>query len=82
MQYDVAAYCYMYSEVRIIRPPMVLVESGLNSEQVSLIRPICTEIYILVLNQVVLILARAILILGGLYCRTLPYYAITIFKTQ
>ena len=28
------------SEVPIIRPPMVLVESGLNSEQVSLMRHI------------------------------------------
>ena len=29
-----------YSNVRIIRPPMVLVENGLNSEQFSLMRPI------------------------------------------
>ena len=28
-----------YSEVPIIRPPMILVESGLNSEQVLLMRP-------------------------------------------
>ena len=30
-----------YSKVPIIRPPMVLVENGLNSDQVSLMRPIC-----------------------------------------
>ena len=34
---------YRYSEVPIVRPPMVLVENGLNSEQVSLMRPICVE---------------------------------------
>ena len=34
---------------------MVLVESGLNSEHVSLMRPICIENCISVLKQVVLI---------------------------
>ena len=29
-----------YSEVPLIRPPMEFVESGLNSEMVSLMRPI------------------------------------------
>ena len=32
-----------YSDVPVIRPPMVLVESGLNIEQVSLLRPIYIE---------------------------------------
>ena len=50
---------------------MVLVESGLNySEQVSLLRPIYTENCILILKQVVII-ARMVLILGGLYSGTL-----------
>ena len=34
---------YTYSEVLIIRPPMVVVENGLNSEQVSLTSPIYIE---------------------------------------
>ena len=33
----------LYSEVLIIRPPLVLVESGLNTEQVSLMKLICIE---------------------------------------
>ena len=33
-----------YSELPLIRPPMILVESGLNSEQVSLIRTIYIEL--------------------------------------
>ena len=52
---------------------MVLnVRIGLDSEQVSLMRPICIKICISVLKQVVLIL-RVVLILGGLYSRTLLY---------
>ena len=50
-----------YSEVPIIRPPMVLVESGLNNEQVFLMRTILHwKIAFLVLKQVVLI-ARMVL---------------------
>ena len=48
-------YLCLYSEVPIIRPPMILVESGLNGEQVSLMKPIYIETCILVLKQVVLI---------------------------
>ena len=33
-----------YSEVSIISPPMILVESGLSSEQASLMIPIYFEI--------------------------------------
>ena len=33
-----------YSKVWIITLPMLLVESGLNNEQISLMRPICIEI--------------------------------------
>ena len=33
----------VYSEVPLIRPPMVFVESGLNNEQASLTRPIYIE---------------------------------------
>ena len=43
-----------YSEVPVIRPPLVLVESGLNSDQVSLMRPVYIEKCILVLKEVVL----------------------------
>ena len=46
-------YFENYSEVQIIRPPMVLVESGLNSKQVSLMRFIWVENCISVLKQVV-----------------------------
>ena len=60
-------YMYMYSEVPLITPPMVVVESGLNSEQVSSMKPICIENCILVLKQVVLIV-RVVLISSGLYC--------------
>ena len=59
-----------YSEVLIIRPPVVLSESGLNSDQVSLMRPIYIEKSILVLKQVVLI-ARVVLNLSGLNTGTL-----------
>ena len=45
--------------------PLVLVESGLNSEQASLMRPIYIENFILVLKQVVLI-AREVLSLSGI----------------
>ena len=51
---------------------MVLAESGLNNENISLIRPIYIEKFFLVLQQVVLI-AREVLILSGLYRRTLLY---------
>ena len=62
-----------YSEVPIIIP-MVLVEFGLNKEQVSLIlmRPIHFKNCILVLKQVVLI-SRVVLIMSGLNCGTLLY---------
>ena len=53
----------------IIRPPMVLVEKGLNSKQVPLM---------LVLKQMVLI-AKVVLISSGLYSRTLLY---SIFAKQ
>ena len=33
----------IYSEVPLIRSPIVLVESGLNREQISLMRPIYME---------------------------------------
>ena len=51
---------------------MVLVRNGLNSEQVLLMRPIYIENCILVLKQVVLI-ARVVLILSGLYSGILLY---------
>ena len=54
------------SEVPIIRPPIVHVESGLYSEQVSLIRPFNIEKWSWVLKQVVLI-ARMVIISRGLY---------------
>ena len=54
--------------VQIIRPPMVLVENGLNSEQVSLMRHI--ENGILVLKQVAFIV-RMVLISCGFYSGTL-----------
>ena len=65
-------HTFWYSEVLIIRPSMVLVESGLNSEQVSLMSVIYIEKCILVLKQVVLI-ARVVLILSGLYSGILLY---------
>ena len=53
---------------------MVLVGSGLKSEQVSLMRPIFyTEKYVLVLKQVDLIV-RKVLISSGLRSGTLLYY--------
>ena len=57
---------FNYSKVPIIRTPMVLVESGLNTEQVC----IYTDKCISVLKQVVLIV-RMVLILSGLYWGTL-----------
>ena len=60
---------YSYSKVPIIQPPMVLVESGLYSKQVSLMRPIYIKNSILVVKQVVLIV-RVVLILSSLYSRT------------
>ena len=51
---------------------MVLVESCLNSEQVSLMRSNYLEKYILVLKQVVII-AKVVLIWSGLYSGTLLY---------
>ena len=59
-----------YSEVPIIRPQMTLVESGLNSEQVSLMRPIYIEKMHFVQKHLVLI-ARMVLISSGLYSGTL-----------
>ena len=44
-----------YTSLLIIRPPIVLVESGLNSEQVSLMSPIYIEKCILELKQRVFI---------------------------
>ena len=55
----------LYSEVLLTRPLMVLVKSGYNSKQVSIMRLIYIDKYILVLKQVVLI-ARVVLILSGL----------------
>ena len=49
---------------------MVPVESGLNSEQVPLMRPIYIENCILVLKKVALIV-RVVLISSGLYSGTL-----------
>ena len=60
-----------YSEVLIIRRPMVLVKSSLYSEKVSL-DPFTLKITFLVLMQVVLI-AMLALILSGLYSGTLLY---------
>ena len=62
---------FTYSEVPLIRPLMVLVKSGLNSEQV---RPICTlkKKCILVQKHVVLT-GRVVLILNGHYGGTLLY---------
>ena len=60
---------YKYSEV-LIRPQMVLVESSLNNEQVSLMRSSYIEKYILVLKQMVLIV-RVVMISSGLKNRTL-----------
>ena len=56
----------------IIRPSVVLVESGLNNEQVSFMRPISIEKYVLVLSQVCLITWVA-LILSWLYRGILLY---------
>ena len=53
-------------------PPIVLDKIGLNSKQVSLMRPIYIEKCILVLKQVVLI-ARMVLFLSGLFSGTLLY---------
>ena len=52
---------------------MVLVENGLNSEEVSLMRPIYIENCILVLKEMVLIV-RMVLISSGLYSVTLLYF--------
>ena len=49
---------------RLVKPPMVLVESGLNSEYASLMSPIYIENCILVFKQVVLI-AKVALISSG-----------------
>ena len=46
---------HRYSEVLLIRLPMVLVENGLNNEQVTYMRHIYIENCILVLKQVVFI---------------------------
>ena len=59
-----------YSEATTIRPPLLLIESGLNSEQVSLMKTIYIENCILVLKQVVLV-ARVVLISSGLNSGTL-----------
>ena len=60
---------------------MVLAENGLNSEQVSLMRPNYIKKYILVLKQVVLI-ERVVLILSGLYSGTLLYFSILFHLTE
>ena len=52
---------------------MVLVESGLNSVQISLMRPTYIEQSILELKQVVLI-ARVVLISSGLNIGTVYLY--------
>ena len=66
---------WSYSEAPITGPSLVFVESGLNSEQVSLMKPFNIEKYISVLEQIVLI-ARIVLLLNGLYNVTLLYQAI------
>ena len=54
--------CY-YNEVPIITPPFILIKSGLNSKQVSLMKPFYIEKCILVLKQdLVVLLARTVLI--------------------
>ena len=63
----------LHSEFLIITPLMVLVENGLNSEQVSLKKTIYIENCILVIKQ--LVLTRVVLISSGLYSGTLMYYA-------
>ena len=65
---------YKYREIPIIRPPMVLIESGINNEQVSLMRPICTENCISVLKQVVL--------LGSVVLISNVVYSINIHRLQ
>ena len=62
-------FMFMYSEVQIIRPPLVLAEYGLNSQQVSLMRHIDLKKFILILKQVVL-MARVVLISSGLNSKT------------
>ena len=61
-----------YSEFPLIRPRIVFVESGLNSEQVSLMTPIYIKNAFLVLKQVVLI-ARVVFLVSGLYSGILLY---------
>ena len=61
-----------------MRPPIALVESGINSGQVSLMRPVCIENCISVMKQVVLI-ARVVSILSGLYSETLLGVCYTLY---
>ena len=67
----------LYSIMPIIRPPMVLVESCLNSEQVSLMRPVYIENSISVLKHIVLI-ARISLISSCLYIGIFLYILLSI----
>ena len=60
-----------YSKDPVIRPPMVLVEGGNNSEQVSLMTSIYVAPCILVQKQVVLIVSVVFIVSGltvELYC--------------
>ena len=68
-------FCLLYYSEVLLRPQIVLVESGLNSDQVSLTRPIYIEKCILVQKQVVLIV-RVVLIWSGLYSGTLQYFTV------
>ena len=78
-----------YSEIPIIRPPMVLFKIGLNSEQVSLIKaPFTLKIhYKLPLKQVVWIM-RVVLIsscfnLAEFYCSWCPrHYELKYFSSS
>ena len=65
-------------EVPIIRPPMFLEESGLNSEQATIMRPIYCENRILVLKQVVF-MARVVFRVI-LFSRSLLYNELSIAK--
>ena len=56
---------------------MELIKSGLNGEQVSLMRPIYTEKCILVLKHVVLI-TRVVLMSSGLFSGILLYLKIVL----
>ena len=62
-----SCHSFQYREISLIRPPMVLDTSTLNTEQVSLTRPIWIENCILVLKQMVLIVRGSYFYLT-IYC--------------